>query len=90
MKFDYSLSGHLIRLLRERDSSRDNGDKLATAVNSFLTGKLSEEELCLALRSYQKDEGWNGAACSMRGDLEDFNPDWNWADFLAKEDEKRG
>jgi hypothetical protein len=58
--------------LQERDKARDDGDKLAVAVKSFLQGKLPQEDLGLALMAYCQAQGWNGPAMSWVKDIIDW------------------
>ncbi|KKN65645.1 hypothetical protein LCGC14_0479610 [marine sediment metagenome] len=51
-----------MRLLVERDESRDHGDKLAMVVKTFLKGKADNSKLREALMAYCCAEGWNGPA----------------------------
>lgn len=50
--------GHaeVIRWLRERDASRDSGDKLAKVVRLHLEGKASRFQLWAALTAYRRHE----------------------------------
>ena len=44
------------RLLKERDNSRNNGDKLAECLHLYLLGKNTEEDLRRALNDYSREE----------------------------------
>lgn len=56
------------RHINERDKARDDGDRLAVAVKSFLLGRgkraLRRESLNEALAVYCKEQGWMGPAGS--------------------------
>ena len=51
--------------MAERDRSRAEGDKLASAVLKYLAGKADEGHLQMAVEKYISNEGWTGPAMSL-------------------------
>lgn len=53
-------SKYTIRVLKERDKSRNSGDSLAQDIIKILeSGFPTEKKLLKALRKYSESEGWN-------------------------------
>lgn len=49
----------------ERDKARDDGDRLAKAVQDHLRGQIDLEGLRLALVQYAEDQNWGGPAMNF-------------------------